>query len=397
MATVSAPPHLRTFRWLTPVVAVAACAAGILGAERTLAWLYPGLPWESPETGDHGMMFYRFDPYLGLFHEPGFTGTVDGVTYTHNAKGLRDREVPYDKPSGRQRILMVGDSLTWGYGVGDGETFSDVLERSLPGTEVINLSVAGYGNGQELLLLRHEGLRYEPDQVVLVFCVANDVEDNYLADAVEAYPANVFHLREGRLAIAPFRVGPLTRMAIALRERSYVVNFLGKRVLGAATRQPGLRRVTAIERANLARLAAVGFDESSWAGLRYLRMDDPPGEEHYRARGGLLAPTPLNHYKVELTKQIVLEMAREVRGRGADFAVVLSPFKAELDPAGPYHENPLRRELARFLAAEGIATVDLLSRFESEGLDPDGLFLDGMHFSARGHEEVARLLREALL
>ena len=95
-----------------------------------------------------------------------------------NSRGLRDSEKDFSKPAGTQRIVVLGDSFMWGYGVEDTEMFSSILEDKLPGTETINLGVSGYSTVQELIRLETEGLRYDPDWVVLAFCW-NDLEDNF--------------------------------------------------------------------------------------------------------------------------------------------------------------------------------------------------------------------------
>ena len=56
-------------------------------------------------------------------------------------------------------------------GVSDEETFTHLLDVRDNGIEVGNLAVQGYGPGQELLVLLGEGLRDDPDVVVLAFCL----------------------------------------------------------------------------------------------------------------------------------------------------------------------------------------------------------------------------------
>ncbi len=97
-----------------------------------------------------------------------------------NEHGLRDEKIPYEKPLNERRILVLGDSVTFGWGVGQGETFSDIIEPLLYEEtgirwQVINAGVNGYNSEQEATFLRIEGMRYTPDVVVLVY-VTNDVE-----------------------------------------------------------------------------------------------------------------------------------------------------------------------------------------------------------------------------
>lgn len=94
-----------------------------------------------------------------------------------NSKGVRGlKEYPYER-TGKLRILTIGDSFTFGECVADSQTFPAVLETLLDSAEVINLAVHGYGNDQELIALMTEGVKYNPDIVVLGF-VNDDVNRN---------------------------------------------------------------------------------------------------------------------------------------------------------------------------------------------------------------------------
>lgn len=112
----------------------------------------------------------RFDPTLGWSLEPLSHGvshrTGQPVEYRINSKGLRDDETSYEKPPGTFRIVLLGDSRTFGFGVPIEEHFSTLLEGYFRNVEVINLGIGGYGIDQELLFLRSEGFRYEPDLVL---------------------------------------------------------------------------------------------------------------------------------------------------------------------------------------------------------------------------------------
>jgi len=92
------------------------------------------------------------------------------VTVTINPQGLRGR-APVDvaREPGATRIAIFGCSQTFGSGVEDDETFSARLAGLLPGTEVLNFGVHGYGTDQMLLRWELEGRRYRPDVVVLAF------------------------------------------------------------------------------------------------------------------------------------------------------------------------------------------------------------------------------------
>ena len=125
---------------------------------------------------------YLHDPLLGWRNIPGWEANTNGKKLTINSRGLRDREYALAKPAGVRRVLVLGDSYTWGYGVADDEIYTEVLERSLASrgakVQVINSGVSGWGTDQEFLFLKSEGIKYQPDVVVLALYLTNDPENN---------------------------------------------------------------------------------------------------------------------------------------------------------------------------------------------------------------------------
>ncbi|MBI5802532.1 MAG: hypothetical protein HZA92_17635 [Verrucomicrobia bacterium] len=102
-----------------------------------------------------------------------------------NSAGLRnDREFARPKPPGVFRVLCLGDSHTQGYEVRQEHTYAAVLERFLNTNgwraEVINAGVSGFGTAEQVAYLESEGVKWQPDAVVLGF-FANDYEDNLKA------------------------------------------------------------------------------------------------------------------------------------------------------------------------------------------------------------------------
>jgi hypothetical protein len=147
---------------------------------------------------------YSYDewsPTLGWRLKPNLrdVAAFQGKGLSSNARGLRGRrEFADPKPPGAFRIVVLGDSFTFGEGVGDDETWSHRLQELLPQTEVLNLGVHGYGHDQMLLYLQEEGLRYRPDLVLLGFLTL-DMGRNVLAFRDYAKPR--FVLREGELVL----------------------------------------------------------------------------------------------------------------------------------------------------------------------------------------------------
>jgi hypothetical protein len=138
-----------------------------------------------------------------------------------NSRGLRGRrEIPYEKPAGVRRVLVLGDSFTFGQDVSDDETYCHQLERLLPGAEVLNLGVHGYGHDQMLLYFQEEGVKYRPDVVLLGF-LYDDMERNLVGFRDYAKPR--FEQRDGRLELRNVPVPPPEQM---LRQEPYRSKFL---------------------------------------------------------------------------------------------------------------------------------------------------------------------------
>ncbi|HEV7992028.1 MAG TPA: hypothetical protein VGP25_09400 [Gemmatimonadaceae bacterium] len=97
-----------------------------------------------------------------------------------NSAGFRgSREFPLQKDSGKTRIMLVGDSFTFGETVSDDESFAGLLQRNFPNAEILNLGVHGYGHDQMLIHLREQGFAYHPDIVILGY-IPNDQSRNLL-------------------------------------------------------------------------------------------------------------------------------------------------------------------------------------------------------------------------
>lgn len=147
---------------------------------------------------------YKFDIYdatKGWILKPNLRDmrVFDHKILNTNSKGFRGRkDIPYHKNTNKLRILILGDSYTFGDEVSDNETYAFYLQEMLPHTEVINLGVHGYGHDQMLILLKEEGVKYKPDIVILGF-VRSDMSRNLLTFRSVAKPR--FILKNGELKL----------------------------------------------------------------------------------------------------------------------------------------------------------------------------------------------------
>ena len=111
-------------------------------------------------------------PILGWYHEKNKHALLKRgdleVEINTNSQGFRGiREYQLEKPPGTVRVVTLGDSFAFGWGVQDRETFSAKLESGYQNLEVLNLGVAGYGVDQLLLMFRTIGKSFRPDYVFI--------------------------------------------------------------------------------------------------------------------------------------------------------------------------------------------------------------------------------------
>lgn len=256
------------------------------------------LPQWAPITGER-VTYWRYDATLGWAHEPGHYGRLKhpdfDIDVRINSHGMRDDEYPVER-TGRRRMMVLGDSFGWGFGVEHRERFSEIIERRRPGWEVINASVSGYGTDQELLYLREQGLEFRPDVVLLLFH-ENDFENN--ARSVEYwYPKPRFVLGDDGLELRNTPVPESTfkqRCNRFFYGRTYVLGRIYAAV-GALTRE--LRRPnwsgggTATDDGGeiTAAILAAMSDDCRHAGAR-LVIASVPGSALLPERLGAIAET----------------------------------------------------------------------------------------------------------
>ena len=110
----------------------------------------------------------------GLLHDlrPHAKATHDGIDYAINATGLRDdHDYPTEKPPGTRRVILLGDSFVFGFGLRLEHTISHQVTSLLePGKwDILNMGIPAYDTVDEMRLFGLRGLAYQPDVVVLMY------------------------------------------------------------------------------------------------------------------------------------------------------------------------------------------------------------------------------------
>lgn len=126
---------------------------------------------------------YKLKPHISAY----VTNTVNRIELEKgikifiksNSEGFRTEEIPVQKGKNVYRIVLLGDSSTFGWGVNQDERFSRFLEDQLNSVqssiryEIINLGIPGYTTDHGIAAFRHYALKYSPDMMILSFG-AND-------------------------------------------------------------------------------------------------------------------------------------------------------------------------------------------------------------------------------
>jgi lysophospholipase L1-like esterase len=224
--------------------------------------------------------------------------------------------------------------------VDDGERFSEVLEATTDSVEVLNFGVAGYGTDQELLVFEHHARHYAPDAVILTMFLANDLTD-ISHDQMWSYPKPAFRLQGETLVATP----PVADWGVRLRDNSYLVEFLYRRLMG---------------------------------------------REAFQVKSGVALPD-----SVALLHALLGRLERGVADANARLVVVLAYLPSEL--ATP--RSPIADAVVDRLTELGARVVDTHAVFTARSVNPkEELYAeDGVHWNARGHALVAEALRPVLL
>lgn len=158
-------------RWRRVVFALLALVA----LDQLLLWTFATRPVNSIRTlieltGEAEAPYFQLRPGLDTTYATWRRGTLSHIHV--NALGFRDGDRAVPRESGVRRVVVTGDSITFGIGVNDEEAFPQQLQRQLAeqGTtdvEVWNAGVPGYAMADHLGLLRRRILPLRPDLVVL--------------------------------------------------------------------------------------------------------------------------------------------------------------------------------------------------------------------------------------
>ncbi|MCC7371940.1 MAG: SGNH/GDSL hydrolase family protein [Chloroflexi bacterium] len=362
---------------------------GLAAVEVVLRVLGPRLPVVNSLTSI--ATFQTYHPIYGFFHRPGASGWIETPEFVShvaiNAWGLREREIAPARPAGTFRVLVLGDSFVEGAQVPVEDTVTRKLETLLMSAangrpvQVINAGNAGFGTAQELLFLENDGKAYQPDLVVLVYFVDNDLPDNGFRVARERKldtTRRPFFVPDGKggIVLRPGQPPETDRLELVrpLLRRSVTYNMVE----------------------NLTRWQEKHDQEQAQIGKnRPTYLADPPDEWDEAWW---------------VTEQLLGRVQQSAQGMGADLVVMTAPAFYQLDgdawrwlvggdtrERNRYDQDAPNRRLAEIAQRQGLRLLDILPATRAAYEEGAQLYFpaDG-HWTSAGHAFAASQLADYL-
>ena len=349
-------------------------------------------------------LWYRYSRDLGWERRPGFSGIVYNKKIAFDERGFFDVDsAQVDREDGL-KIMLIGDSCTFGILVDVENTFGEILEDSLPDATVINLAVVGHTSYQGVQILERYLDVVRPDIVVASFNF-NDrrsVRNESRIDAAEwfrqVYVAN-------RVIPAMERISYIVR---AMRWGLHKLPFAAPDKNVEVDLTTLLPRVSPADyRENLIKMTALAGDRS--ARLVFLLLSDNPkqtrpllqGRERLRDERDFdagveqlrkIANTEENVYATLAAKY--LSAAFDEKGLHEEARRIgRCKFFRSLHGGNPVFLDTDYSSAMRDVASEyNVPLVDAASVLNAQ----PGVYSDFCHFDKTGHAIVAHALHDAI-
>ncbi len=297
------------------------------------------------------------DPRIGYVPRAGderiFRGREFKTRVKINSAHMRDREYPVEKNADKKRIIAVGDSYVFGWGVEQDQAFTEILEdRLLKNTEVLNMGVSGYCGSQEVEWLAAQGVKYQPDVVLFFTC----------GFPVSCISNNIF--KNGQMVwVSESSPGPWARFRAWAYRRSYLFNFL----------------YFFYSRSREILVSAFGRGARPAGPLKFISSDDRP---EYLSEG-----------------QSILEKLDSLsRKNGFKPILVFFHERHEAEDGLPEIEREDAAYLENFCRQRGWGFLDLTEILRIKKLESglSSYFKYDVHWNRHGHEAVAAALADYL-
>jgi len=299
----------RLYRLIIDVFIVIGIASGIIIVGEVLLRMF--LPQNLIGTRITGMRFSERDQVLGIRYIPGatwrFTHPEYQVEYSINEHGFRDAKVhPIPKPDGTTRVLLLGDSFTFGQAVSYEQIWPVIAEKRLEESgnnhiDLVKAGIQGMDTRSEFILLQRLLKKDDYDVVVVGFAM-NDL-----------YTNSLYGIDYGEENITTIHAG----QGISAKRRLIATSWFetGKRVFLPSERKNSVHLLTLGSRIALS--SPVVYCKLYFASRNkrdYLTIPLPPAQEN----------------KLRITKMLFEKMANELDALGKELIVLSIPQQSQV-------------------------------------------------------------------
>jgi lysophospholipase L1-like esterase len=319
--------------------------------------------WDPPIAKPGMAQIHRASSVLDWEHIPGSSGIGRAGTYIHiNSAGFRDTEHSLNKQVGIRRIMVIGDSFTFGSGVNLEDTYAKQLEQLLQraniSCEVINCGVIGYRMWQNFEVLKRKVVPYQPGLVILgVFL--NDIAASRppYKDPTQWKGHNPFE-KDASGIMSHVHIWNFLRNWNCLLETKYRYRRTHHYLRGIEERKKWVKPEGST---------------STWHKIMYGKMEERAYSEFV---------------------ETMQEFVSTARCAGSKVLVVMIPDAAQLHETDRQAVNRFVKKTCNTIA---VPFVDITPRFEKES-DPKPLYLFPLdaHTSPQGHRLIAETIAEQI-
>ena len=353
----------------------------------------------------HPKNMYVANKDIGYSLAPGFKGNYKTpefkINISINSEGLRDHEYK-EKKKNEYRVLVLGDSFVFGWGVEQENTFVKELERILnkekgdKDYEVINVGILGYGTEQELKYLREKGMKYNPDLVLLGFYIGNDIKENLAGNFNNRvvkdgylFDKRISELYKKKLESAGKNIDawkiPIPFKSFFLKNsQAYTLlhNRYNKILIKLGVRKD------------------IDITKDLMREEYNIFLRDLNSEKYKRFSQDV-------NQKWNLTIKLLKELSVNAKSEGVNFAIILIPtnyqvyqekFREITDLYLTNFDLTLpNKKISEFARENHDPIIDLLPKFIDAGKTEELYFSKDGHWNEKGHKLAARLIYEELV
>ena len=341
---------------------------------------------------EHPHFHHRLNP-SETYH---FYSAEFDVHIRTNSYGLRGEDPVIPKPPGTFRILMMGDSFTFGFPVRDEEAFCHLIEEGLRAqglpVEVINAGVSGYAPTLHYISLRDQYLDFDPDLVVLWYDLGDIQEDAW-------FQKNLVYDADGRILRAdPSYVNGRYDWWGQVVERSMLAKYINNKLFRTFWK-----------------IQELGFFEYLALSIQGKRAKVAIAEKHRRER----SPDLASYDKFLLVRETstpeilapywslnvrYLTMIRELLSeRGIPFVIGIYPYGMVAGPdqwvpgrtywgfdeGRTYSADAMLQLFNQFTKEQGMLLLNTFGGFQEAAKTEQLFYGEDGHFTPAGHRVLA--------